>query len=132
MCREKPGRISSMARRSSPPSHEGKGMIVLFHVTADTTWSNLPISGLFVDMLRKIVDLSTVLTKPDAIATEASEKGESVPPTSILDGFGVLGAPPPTAKPVPVNFDGAATAEHPPGFYGPPDQLLAVNALARH
>ena len=30
----------------------GKGLIVLFHVTADTTWSNLPISGLFVDMLR--------------------------------------------------------------------------------
>ena len=50
-------------------SHDGKGMIVLFHVTADTTWSNLPISGLFVDMLRKIVDLSTVLTKPDAITT---------------------------------------------------------------
>ena len=109
-------------------SHEGKGMIVLFHVTADTTWSNLPISGLFVDMLRKIVDLSTVLTKPDAITTN-NEKVESVPPTSILDGFGVLGAPPPTAKPVPVNFNGAATAEHPPGFYGPPDQLLAVNAL---
>ena len=50
-------------------------------------------------------------------------------PTSILDGFGVLGAPPPTAKPVPVNFAGAGTAEHPPGFYGPPDQLLSVNAL---
>ena len=33
----------------------GKGLIVLFHVTADTTWSNLPISGLFVDMLRRIV-----------------------------------------------------------------------------
>ena len=53
-----------------------------------------------------------------------------VPPTSILDGFGVLGAPPPTAKPVPVNFVGAGNAEHPPGFYGPPDQLLAVNALS--
>ncbi len=35
----------------------GKGMTILFHVTADTTWSNLPLSGLFVDMLRKIVDL---------------------------------------------------------------------------
>ena len=33
----------------------GKGLIVLFHVTADTTWSNLPLSGLFVDMLRRIV-----------------------------------------------------------------------------
>ena len=33
----------------------GKGLIVLFHVTADTTWSNLPLSGLFVDMLRRVV-----------------------------------------------------------------------------
>jgi hypothetical protein len=110
-------------------SHEGKGMIVLFHVTADTTWSNLPISGLFVDMLRKIVDLSTTLAKPATINAAESQKAESVPPASILDGFGVLGAPPPTAKPVPVNFTGAASAEHPPGFYGPPDQLLAINTL---
>jgi hypothetical protein len=30
---------------------------------------------------------------------------------------------------VPVNFTGVGTSEHPPGFYGPPEQLLAVNAL---
>src|SRR6516162_442516 len=36
-------------------ARHGKGLIVLFHVTADTTWSNLPLSGLFVDMLRRIV-----------------------------------------------------------------------------
>ena len=36
-------------------ARRGKGLIVLFHVTADTTWSNLPISGLFVDMLRRVV-----------------------------------------------------------------------------
>ena len=36
----------------------GDGLIVLFHVTADTTWSNLPLSGLFVDMLRRIVALA--------------------------------------------------------------------------
>ncbi len=33
----------------------GEGLVVLFHVTADTTWSNLPLSGLFVDMLRRVV-----------------------------------------------------------------------------
>jgi hypothetical protein len=109
-------------------AHQGKGMIVLFHVTADTTWSNLPISGLFVDMLHKIVDLSTALAKPAASEAE-SQKTQNVPPTRILDGFGVLGAPPQTAKPVPVNFSGAASSEHPPGFYGPPDQLLAINTL---
>ena len=30
-------------------------MIVLFHVTADTRWSDLPLSGSFVDMLQRIV-----------------------------------------------------------------------------
>jgi len=33
-------------------------VIVLFHVSADMTWSNLPISGLFVDMLKRICALS--------------------------------------------------------------------------
>ncbi len=111
-------------------SPSGKGMIVLFHVTADTTWSNLPLSGLFVDMLRKIVSLSGETAKADQMkAGQEQQKAETVPPTRTLDGFGVLGPPPPTAKPVSVNFDAAGTSEHPPGFYGPPDQLLAVNAL---
>jgi hypothetical protein len=111
-------------------SPDGKGMIVLFHVTADTTWSNLPLSGLFVDMLRKIVALSGETAKADqAKVGQEHAKAESVPPTRTLDGFGVLGPPPPTAKPVPATFEGAGDADHPPGFYGPPDQLLAVNAL---
>ena len=35
-----------------------------------------------------------------------------------------------TARPVPAGFTGRATADHPPGFYGPPEGLLAVNTLA--
>jgi len=35
-----------------------KGMVVLFHVAPEATWSNLPISGTFVEMLRRIVQLS--------------------------------------------------------------------------
>ena len=35
---------------------EGKGRIVLFHVTADPRWSNLPLSGAFLEMLGAIVD----------------------------------------------------------------------------
>ena len=31
----------------------GEGRLVLFHVTANSDWSNLPISGLFVEMLRR-------------------------------------------------------------------------------
>ena len=36
----------------------GRGQVVLFHVTANDDWSNLPLSGLFVDMLRRVVSLS--------------------------------------------------------------------------
>ncbi len=36
----------------------GKGWLILFHVTAETSWSNLPLSGTFVDMLRRIVAFS--------------------------------------------------------------------------
>src|SRR6266849_1656033 len=45
----------------------GRGLIVLFHVTADTRWSNLPLSGTFVDMLKRIVGLagSTAAAEPE-------------------------------------------------------------------
>ncbi len=52
-----------------------------------------------------------------------------LPPTHVLDGFGSFIAPPPTARPVPADFAASATPEHPPGFYGPPESLLAVNTL---
>jgi hypothetical protein len=113
-------------------ARQGTGLIVLFHVTADTTWSNLPISGLFVDMLRKIVALSGETSKDaDAQAgagTKALEAATFAPSRS-LDGFGVLGPPPPNATPIPAGFEGIAEPEHPPGFYGPPDGLIAVNTL---
>ncbi|KXV63191.1 hypothetical protein AD936_06090, partial [Gluconobacter japonicus] len=37
---------------------EGNGEIVLFHVTASPDWSNLPISGLFPQMLERLIERS--------------------------------------------------------------------------
>ncbi len=105
----------------------GKGFVVLFHVTADTTWSNLPLSGLFVDMLRRVVALGG---EADATEGTVDATAPALPPARTLDGFGTLGAPPATAKPIPAGFIGGGSADHPPGFYGPPDGLVAVNALA--
>ncbi len=48
----------------------------------------------------------------------------------MLDGFGAFGPPASNARPVPAGFTGRANADHPPGFYGPPEGLLAVNTLA--
>ena len=47
-----------------------------------------------------------------------------------LDGFGVLGAPPATAKAIGADFPGRGDAEHPPGFYGAPGAETAVQTLA--
>jgi hypothetical protein len=113
----------------------GKGLLVLFHVTADTRWSDLPLSGTFVDMLRRIVALaaSTAFADNDnagEASIAAGRANQAVPATRLLDGFGAFSSPPPTARPVPANFNGRANADHPPGFYGPPEGLVAVNTLA--
>jgi Domain of unknown function (DUF4159)/Aerotolerance regulator N-terminal len=109
--------------------HRGKGIVSLFHVSADMRWSDLPLSGTFVEMLRRIVDNSGYTSTPGAgVAGEASK--ETVAPLHTLDGFGVFGPPPANAKPLPADYRDRATADHPPGFYGPADGPLAVNTLA--
>jgi hypothetical protein len=110
-------------------TRRGKGVLVLFHVTADTRWSNLPLSGSFVDMLKHIVELAGSGAVSEAGVAGSRAQREAVPPSRVLDGFGVFVPPPPTARPVPANFVARATADHPPGFYGPPEGLLAVNTL---
>jgi hypothetical protein len=107
----------------------GKGLVSLFHVSADMRWSDLPLSGSFVEMLRRIVDASGYTANPGAgVAGDA--QAETVAPLRTLDGFGAFGPPPSTAKPLPADFRDRATSDHPPGFYGPADGPLAVNALA--
>src|SRR4051794_7173556 len=109
--------------------HRGKGLVTLFHVSADMRWSDLPMSGTFVEMLRRIVDISGYTSTPGAgVAGEATT--ETVAPLRTLDGFGAFGPPPSTAKPLPADFRDRATVDHPPGFYGPADGPLAVNTLA--
>ena len=112
----------------------GKGLIVLFHVTADSRWSDLPLSGTFVDMLRRLVALagSSATAEGDNSAVEnvGRRATQVVPPTRVLDGFGAFSTPPPTARPIPSNYTGRASLDHPPGFYGPPEGLVAVNTLA--
>ncbi|HKS85319.1 MAG TPA: DUF4159 domain-containing protein [Pseudolabrys sp.] len=112
----------------------GKGLLVLFHVTADTRWSDLPLSGAFVDMLRRLVNLAGANASAEgdntATQTSGSHSNQVVPPTRVLDGFGAFTTPPATARPIPSNFAERGTLDHPPGFYGPPEGLVAVNTLA--
>ncbi len=105
----------------------GQGMLVLFHVTADTTWSNLPLSGLFIDMLRRVVALAGATAAPTGEA--AAKPAAVLAPRLTLDGFGATGTPPAGATAVPADYAERGSFEHPPGFYGPPDGGVAVNAL---
>jgi hypothetical protein len=110
-------------------ARHGKGLVILFHVTGDTRWSNLPLSGSFVEMLKRIVDLSGTMNVAKADSEKAGTTHEAVPPSRVLDGFGTFIAAPSTARPVPTDYSGGATADHPPGFYGPPESFFAVNTL---
>jgi hypothetical protein len=99
----------------------GAGRIVLFHVTANADWSNLPLSGLFVDMLRRLVSLSVGV----AVTGDTSV----LAPTEALDGFGLLSSPPPSATGLPADAFGSTVASprHPPGLYGPENGRRALN-----
>ncbi|WP_181893196.1 DUF4159 domain-containing protein [Falsiruegeria mediterranea] len=63
----------------------GLGQVVLFHVTANAEWSNLPLSGLFVEMLDRLA-VSSAAKIREAVNLE----GTTWTPTRIMDGFGTL------------------------------------------
>ena len=114
----------------------GEGQIVLFHITANSDWSNLPLSGLFVEMMRRI---STLGKGAGSIgeAYVAADGAPSAPPESVLapvqtlDGYGILKSPPPTAQAVPAIAVLSLTAslDHPPGYYGAAGAPRAVNVI---
>ncbi|MBI3699371.1 MAG: DUF4159 domain-containing protein [Afipia sp.] len=109
--------------------HRNKGVVVLFHVSADMRWSNLPLSGTFVEMLRRVVDMSGYTAKEGA-GVAVNSAVDTVAPVRTLDGFGAFVPPPSTAKPILADYRDRASPDHPPGFYGPADGPLAVNTLA--
>jgi hypothetical protein len=101
----------------------GKGLIVLVHTTANPDWSNLPLSGLFVEMLRRVVELS------HGVAAGGEERPATLAPYQTLDGFGRLGTPPPTALPVDSSMLDKVIIgpSHPPGLYGDQANRRGVN-----
>ena len=99
----------------------GAGRVMLFHVTANADWSDLPLSGLFVDMLRRLVALSV------GVATPADKT--VLAPYQTLDGFGLLIQPPPTAAGLAADQFASTpvSPRHPPGLYGPEASRQVLN-----
>ncbi|MBZ9672045.1 DUF4159 domain-containing protein [Mesorhizobium sp. ES1-3] len=106
---------------------KGKGTLVLFHVTPEATWSNLPISGSFVEMLRRIVQLSR---NQGAMIANAEAAATSLAPYRMIAADGSLVPPTPDARPL-VPGAGAlpVTFENPPGLYGSETGVFAHNLL---
>ncbi len=105
-------------------AQQGKGWVVLVHTTANADWSSLAMSGLFVEMLQRMVELS------EGFVETAAE--QALPPLETLDGYGHLSTPPAiavAATPSEIAI-GAAEPRHPPGYYGRGNTRRALNISA--
>ncbi|MYK31433.1 MAG: DUF4159 domain-containing protein [Boseongicola sp. SB0670_bin_30] len=105
----------------------GNGQVVLFHVTANADWSNLPLSGLFVQMLERLA-VSTRQSLPVAEDLE----GTVWTLDQRLDGFGNVDSAGPIA-----GVDGARLVTEspgpdlPPGIYAGESGRIALNAFGK-
>jgi hypothetical protein len=105
-------------------ARQGQGWIALVHTTANADWSSLALSGLFVEMLQRLAELSEGFVETGA--------EDALPPLETLDGFGRLTAPPAIAVAATpsVIAIGAAEPRHPPGYYGRGNMRRALNISA--
>lgn len=104
---------------------EGLGRLILVHTTATPTWSDLTLSGTFVDILRRLLPLATqaVTTQPRANGLLRAEQH--------VDGQGNMISPYPGTE----NLDTAntglkASARTPMGLYGADAYAQALNLAA--
>ena len=112
----------------------GNGWVIMFHVTADTGWSNLPLSGTFIEMLRRIVSFSAALgAKETGEAAKSTDGVVQLPPLRLIDGFGRSVGPNAEAKPIAEHSEATLrpSRDHPPGLYGSEDAFVALNLMRK-
>jgi hypothetical protein len=89
----------------------GEGWLILVHTTANTTWSSLPLSGVFIDLMQRFAALGH--------GAGGALQG-TLAPIEVLDAAGRLGEPGAAVQPLPAaDFaEAVVSAQHPPGLYG--------------
>jgi len=104
----------------------GRGLIVFFHVSAGPDWSDLPLSGLFVEMLRRTLAFAA---RTDG-AGEREITGGPYTAQRLLDGYGALSPAPPDAEAIaPEAFALASPSPAtPPGLYERAGVSAAIDA----
>lgn len=106
-------------------ARRGAGWIVLIHVTAGPNWSNLALSGLYVEMLERIIGFADAgSATPDTGAEQGVWRLDRG-----LDGFGQPVAPSTFARPIPGDAfaDTRAGPQTPPGLYVRAGATQALN-----
>ncbi|MFD2236301.1 DUF4159 domain-containing protein [Aureimonas populi] len=99
----------------------GAGTVVLVHTAADASWSNLPLSGTFVEMLRRIVALSR--------SGAAAPASGQLAPYRALDASGLMTMPASSTRPLVIEAGVRTPADNanPPGLYGSDLGFRALN-----
>lgn len=103
----------------------GQGQLVLFHTTANAEWSNLAISGLFVEMLDRLVRSA----RASAAAPEADRAEQPFwLPELVLDGFGRTTEAEGLAPVAAADFARGPAPGAPAGLYRGGERVAALNA----
>lgn len=93
-------------------SKHGQGVLSFFHVTATPQWSDLPLTGMYIQMLKKLAQLSS------SQLNQTVKKGR-YDAVSILNGLGQVTKPSSNLKPIEgkVLITDKPSKDHPPGIY---------------
>jgi Domain of unknown function (DUF4159)/Aerotolerance regulator N-terminal len=104
-------------------ARRGAGFSVLVHTTAGPDWTDLPLSGMFEQILRRIITLSSASATSGTAIT-----GPMVLETALM-GDGTFAAPRTISRAVPAKtFDILASGpSHPPGLYRSGSRVRALN-----
>ncbi|WP_208441164.1 DUF4159 domain-containing protein [Bartonella raoultii] len=109
-------------------SKRGKGTLIFIHIAPDPTWSNLPLSGFFAQMLQKLITLSAYAsTNPTHVTTETTIQN----PWRTITTDGELQTPPSHVIPLVLDAKHPPLPSYrtPPGLYGVKNNFYALNLL---
>lgn len=104
-----------------------KGTLILVHTTASPDWSDLALSGVYVEILRRVVSLSGLNQSANL------QNSGALKPIWVFDGFGAVQSPDHTVRSIPASefSDTMPDPSHPPGLYGRGGYNQALN-LGEH
>ncbi|MDF7673923.1 DUF4159 domain-containing protein [Acetobacteraceae bacterium ESL0709] len=104
---------------------EGKGRIILFHITSTANWSDLPLSGLFPQILERLINHIPHNDTPSPMMSGTMNR--QLAPWKTLLPQGTLGDPAPFVRSIDPHETVTAGPEHPVGFYGVSPRIVPLN-----